>query len=98
LEIWRPDTASPALNTIMAGNIFDELKAQFSPHRVGVRGEEAHAHAVKFLELLTKQIPEEEERKKLMATWMRSIKERDYKKFQRALKRYHRRREAGLDN
>jgi hypothetical protein len=82
----------------MAGNIFDELKAQYSPQRVSVRGEEAHAHAVKFLELLTKQIPEEEERKKLMATWMRSIKERDYKKFQRALKRYHRRREAGLDN
>ncbi len=81
----------------MARNIFDELKAQFSPHTVSVRGEEAHAHAVKFLEMLHKQIPEEDERKKLMATWMRGVKDRDYKKFDRALKRYNRRREAGLD-
>lgn len=82
----------------MTRSIFDELKDQFSPHTVGVRGEEAHAHAVKFLEMLNTQIPEDDERKKLMATWMRSIKERDYKKFERALKRYHRRRKAGLDN
>jgi hypothetical protein len=79
----------------MTGNIFEELKSQFSPKTVDVRGENAHAMAVKFLELLTTQIPEDEECKKLMATWMRSIKDRDYKKFQRALKRYHRRREAG---
>jgi len=79
----------------MTVSIFDQLKAQFSPHTVSVRGEEAHAHAVKFLEMLVAQVPEEDERKKLMATWMRSVKERDYKKFERALKRYHNRREAG---
>jgi len=79
----------------MAGNIFDELKSQFSPQTVDVRGENAHAHAVRFLELLAKQVPEEEERKKLMATWMRSIKARDYKTFQRALKRYGGHREEG---
>lgn len=79
----------------MKGNIFEQLMEQFSPHTVGVRGEEAHAHAVKFLDMLQAQIPEEDERRKLMATWMRSIKDRDYKKFERALKRYHRRREAG---
>lgn len=79
----------------MAGNIFEELKAKFSPKTVDIRGEDAHAHAVRFLELLAKQVPEEEDRKKLMATWMRSIKARDYKTFQRALKRYHRRREEG---
>lgn len=79
----------------MARSIFEQLKDQFSPHTMGVRGEEAHAHAVKFLEMLATQIPEDDERRKLMATWMRSIKDRDYKKFERALKRYHKRREAG---
>jgi hypothetical protein len=81
----------------MSRNIFTELMSQFSPHTVSVRGEEAHAHAVKFLEMLAEQVPEEDERKKLMATWMRSIKERNYKKFERALSRYHRRRKAGLE-
>jgi hypothetical protein len=79
----------------MTGNIFEELKSQFSSQTVDVRGENAHAVAVKFLELLAVQVPEEEERKKLMATWMRSVKARDYKTFQRALRRYHRRREEG---
>jgi hypothetical protein len=82
----------------MQGDIFKQLMEQFSPHTMSVRGEEAHAHAVKFLELLVKQIPEEDERKKLMATWMRSVKDRDYKKFQRALSRYHKRRKAGKTN
>ena len=89
------ENGNQRLNKIMARSIFEQLKEQFSPHTVGVRGEEAHAHAVKFLEMLAKQIPEEDERKKLMLTWMRSVKDRDYKKFERALKRYHRRREEG---
>ncbi len=79
----------------MSGNIFEELKGQFSPQTLDVRGENAHAAAVRFLELLQQQIPEEDERRKLMSTWMRSVKDKDYKKFQRALKRYHRRREEG---
>lgn len=87
--------SSSALNTAMTGNIFEQLKSQFSSKTVDVRGENAHAMAVMFLELLAQQIPEEEERKKLMLTWMRSVKDRDYKKFQKALARYHRRREAG---
>ena len=81
----------------MSRNIFDELMSQFSPHTVSVRGEEAHAHAVKFLDMLSEQITDEAECRKLMATWMRSIKDRDYKKFDRALRRYHRRRKAGLE-
>ncbi len=60
-----------------------------------MRGENAHAVAVKFLSMLVEHIPEEDERKKLMATWMRSVRDNDYKKFQRALKRYHKRREEG---
>lgn len=79
----------------MSNNVFEELKSQFSSQGIDVRGENAHAVAVKFLELLVEQIPEEDERKKLMATWMRSVKDRDYAKFRRALRRYHKRRDEG---
>ena len=79
----------------MSKSVFEELKAQFSSHGIDVRGENAHAVAVKFLQMLVEQIPEDDERKKLMSTWMRSVKDNDYKKFQRALRRYHRTREEG---
>ena len=76
-------------------SVFEELKSHFSAQSIDVRAENAHAVAVKFLTMLQEQIPEEEERKKLMATWMRSVKDNDYSKFKRALRRYHRRREEG---
>ena len=79
----------------MSGNIFEELKTTFSSQTLDVRGENAHAAAVRFLQMLQQQIPEEDECKKLMATWMRSVRDNDYRKFQRALKRYHKRREEG---
>lgn len=73
----------------MSKSVFEELNSMFSSQNISVRGENAWAVAVKFLTLLQEQIPEEEERKKLMSTWMRSIKDNDYKKFERALRRYH---------
>ena len=79
----------------MSTNVFEELKSQFSSQTVDVRGENAHAVAVKFLQLLLEQVPEEDERKKLMAAWMRSVRDNDYPKFRRALRRYHRRRDEG---
>ena len=72
-------------------SVFDELKSQFASQSVSSRGENAFAVAVKFLELLEEQIPEDDERKKLMSTWMRSIRDNDYSKFNRALRRYQRR-------
>ena len=76
-------------------SVFEELKRSFSPASLDVRGENAHAVAVMFLEYLQEQIPDDEDRRKLMMTWMKSVRDKDYKKFQRALKRYHRKREAG---
>lgn len=92
MAVWRPEAR---LNTIMSGTVFDELKAQFSSQSIDVRGENAHAVATKFLQLLIEQVPEEDERKKLMSMWMRSVKDNDYSKFSRALRRYRRRREEG---
>ncbi len=65
----------------------------FSPTTIDARGENAWGVAVKFLTLIQEQIPEEEERKKLMNTWVKSVRDKDYKKFRRALKRYERNRD-----
>lgn len=78
----------------MSKSVFDEINSMFSAQNLSVRGENAWAVAVKFLTLLQQQVPEEEERKKLMSTWMRAVKDNDYKKFERALRRYHKRREG----
>ena len=77
----------------MSGRIFDELKQSFLPSNLDVRGENAHAVAVKFLTKLQTQVPEEDERKKLMSAWIRSIRDNDYKIFRRALRRYRKRRD-----
>ena len=78
-------------------SIFEELKGQYSAQNVDVRGENAFAVAVKFLTLLQEQIPEDDERKKLMSTWMRAIKDNDYSKFKRALRRYHRKVDKAIE-
>ncbi len=64
----------------------------FSPATLEVRGENAWGAAVRFLTLLQEQVPEEDERKKLMNAWVKSIREKDFKKFKRALRRYERHR------
>jgi len=77
----------------MRENIFEELKKSYSPIELDVRGENAHDVAVKFLTKLQTQVPEEDERKKLMSAWIRSIRDNDYKIFRRALRRYRKRRD-----
>lgn len=82
----------------MAKSFFEELNTMFSPATLEVRGENAHGVAVRFLTLLTEQVPEEDERKKLMNAWVKSIRDNDFKKFKRALRKYQRHREkADLD-
>jgi hypothetical protein len=75
-------------------SIYEQIHTLFSEPTVDVRGENAWGVAVKFLRLLEQQIEEEEERKKLMGAWMRSVRDNDYKKFQRALKKYRRQRDG----
>lgn len=77
----------------MAQSFFDELNGMFSAVSLEVRGENAWGVAVRFLSLLSEQVPEEEERKKLMNAWVKSIRDKDYRKFKRALRRYQRHRE-----
>lgn len=75
-------------------SIFDELQASFKPIDLEVRAENAWHVAVKFLTLLHEEIQDDDERRKLMATWMRAVKDKDYPKFKKALKRYDRKKES----
>jgi len=79
----------------MSKSVFEELNSMFSTQNVSVRGENAWAVAVKFLSLLQEQVPDEDEQKKLMFTWMRAVKDNDFKKFERALRRYQRKLDKG---
>ena len=74
----------------MPESFFDELNKMFSGPTLEARGENAWAVAVRFLTLLTEQVPDPEERKKLMNAWVKSIRDNDFKKFKRALRRYQR--------
>lgn len=74
----------------MPKSFFDEINSMFSGPTLEARGENAWAVAVRFLTLLSEQVPELDERKKLMNAWVKSIRDKDFKKFKRALRRYQR--------
>ena len=77
----------------MAQSFFDELNSMFSATSLETRGENAHGVAVRFLSLLAEQVPEEDERRKLMNAWVKSVRDKDYRKFKRALRKYKRHRD-----
>lgn len=72
-----------------------ELTKSHSPVNLEMRAENAFGVAAKFLELLTKAVDDEEERRKLMSAWFKAVRDNDYKKFKRALRRYTR-NQSGL--
>lgn len=67
-----------------------ELNRLFRPFTVEQRGEQAFLMAVKFFSLLEKEVPDPEKQAKLMMTWMKSIRDNNYRKFQRAWAKYQR--------
>jgi hypothetical protein len=77
-----------------AGWAIRELNSFYEPVTLDVRAENAFGVAVKFFELIRTMVPEEIEQKKLMASWMKAVRDADYKKFRRTLRRYHRTKEG----
>jgi hypothetical protein len=71
-----------------------ELNSLYEPVTLDVRAENAFGVAVKFFELINQMIPEEIERKKLMSSFMKSVRDSDFRKFRRTLKRYDRNKKA----
>lgn len=67
-----------------------ELNSLYEPTTLDVRAENAFGVAVRLFELVSRMIPEEVERKRLMAAWMKSVRDADFRKFRRVLRRYDR--------
>lgn len=86
----------PGVNSKRARSLFDALATYTSPATLETRGENAWGVAVKFMSLLEEQIESEDERKKLMSAWYKSVRDNDFRKFRRALNRY--RKSLDLDD
>jgi hypothetical protein len=65
-----------------------ELTSFYEPVTMDVRAENAFGVAVKFFDLIKTVIPEEIDQKRLMASWFKAVRDSDFKKFRRALRRY----------
>lgn len=76
------------------GWVFRELASLYEPTTIDIRAENAFGVTVKFFELIMKMIPEEIEQKRLMAAWMKSVRDSDFRKFRRALRRYDRQKKG----
>lgn len=71
-----------------ARSLFEQIDSVYSPAALETRGENAWGVAHKFFSLIEKQIDDEEERKKLQNAWFRSVRDNDFTKFKRALRRH----------
>lgn len=67
-----------------------ELTSLYSPVTMDVRAENAFGVAVRFFDLIQQMVPEDIDQKRLMAAWFKAVRDSDFKKFRRALRRYDR--------
>ena len=72
------------------GWALQELNSLYEPTTIDVRAENAFGVAVRFFELITTMIPEEIEQKRLMSSFFKSVRDSDFRKFRRTLRRYDR--------
>ena len=70
-------------------SLLEELNSTFSASNLDMRGENAWGAAVRFLTMLDESVPDENDKRKLMNSWVRAIKDKDYSKFKKSLKRYN---------
>ena len=75
-------------------NLFDELNRLYSPRRLEGRAEDAWAGSVRVMDLIKEHIVGEEEQKRLMSAWFKAVRDNDFKKFSRALKKYEKLRKG----
>ena len=74
-----------------------ELNSLYEPTTIDVRAENSFGVAVRFFDLITRMVPEEIEGKRLMAAWFKSVRDNDFRKFRRALRRYDRQKSETLE-
>jgi hypothetical protein len=69
-------------------NLFDELNRLYSPRRLEGRAEDAWAGAINVMNMIREHIEGEDDQKRLMSAWFKAVRDNDFKKFSRALKKY----------
>jgi ADP-heptose:LPS heptosyltransferase len=72
------------------GWALQELNSLYAPTTIDIRAENAFGVAIRFFELINQMIPEPKEKQRLMMVWFKSVKDRDFRKFRRALRKYDR--------
>lgn len=72
------------------GWFLTELDSVYSPVKLDVRADNAFGVAVKFFSLIEEMVSDPEDQRKLMSAWFKAVRDRDFKKFKRALRRYDR--------
>lgn len=68
-------------------SLFDEL-SKFSGSGVETRAENALNVAVKFLELLHNEVPDDKAYDLMFKAWFRAVKDNDFGKFKRTYRKY----------
>jgi len=72
------------------GGILSDLNRTYSPVALEVRAENAFAMTGRLFQLIRQMIPDEEDQKRLISSWLKSSRDGDFKKFRRTLRRYDR--------
>jgi hypothetical protein len=75
-----------------------ELANLYEPTTLDIRAENAFGVAIRFFQLIIKMIPEEEEQKKLISSWFKSVRDNDFRKFRKSLRKYDRFRISQEEN
>jgi hypothetical protein len=79
------------------GWVLRELDALYSPVTLEIRAENAYGVANKLFDLIRQMIPNEDDQKRMMKYWLKSVVEADFRKFIKVLKRYDRAKDQGID-
>ena len=69
-------------------SFIDRINNAYSATTMDVRAENAYAVSVKFMELIERSVSDPEAQRKLMSAWFKSVRDKDFRKFKRALRRY----------
>ena len=77
-------------------SLFEELRTTFSGVDLETRGVNAINVAQKFMELLREHIEDDDEYRRVASAWFKSVRDKDEKKFKRALRKHERRKDEDV--
>lgn len=77
-------------------SLFEELRTTFSGVDLETRGVNAQGVAMRFMELLREYIDDDDEFRRVASAWFKSVRDKDEKKFKRALRKYEKRKNGDV--